>query len=290
MAANARSIRVGLFAAGTLVLFAVVLIVFGGFRFWQRSDRYQVVFATSVYGLQPGAEVYLNGIKVGTVEGLDIVPDDIRKISVALKVKRGTPIHADTQAMLQYAGITGLKVIDLRDGTSTAPVLPPGAQITAGVGLLDKLEAQAQTIVDQSAALMQRANHLTDNLIAFTDNLGAITEPTKHAAYNLEATTGSLKSMVDENRAALRDTLGAIRRTATDASGLLDTQVAQLFGNAGDVVSEIKKLVTTNEAPLRAVMFDLRAASRSFKELVHDVRQKPSRLLFSTTAAERRMP
>jgi phospholipid/cholesterol/gamma-HCH transport system substrate-binding protein len=279
-----------LFAAGAVVLFAIVLIVFGGLRFWQRSDRYRVVFATSVYGLQPGAEVYLNGIKVGTVEELDIVPDDVRKVSVALKVKRDTPIHADTQAMLQYAGITGLKVIDLRDGTSAAPLLPPGAQITAGLGLLDKLEAQAQTIVDQSAALMQRANHVTDNLIALTDNLGAITEPSRRAAQNLEAMTGSLRLTVDENRAALRDTLGAIHRTATGASELLDTQVAQLFGNAGDVVSEIKKLVTANEAPLRAVMFDLRQASRSFKELVHDVRQKPSRLLFSSTASERRLP
>jgi len=279
-----------MFAAGTLVLFAVVLIVFGGLRFWERSDHYQVVFATSVYGLQPGAEVYLNGIKVGTVEAIEVMRDDIRKVSVALKVKHGTPVHTDTQAMLQYAGITGLKVIDLRDGTSSAAVLPPGSQIIAGVGLLDKLEAQAQTIVEQSAALMQRANHLTDNLIAFTDNLGAITEPTKHAVQNLDAMTGSLKSLVDENRTALRETLSAFRQTASDASGLLDTQVAQLFGNAGEVVSEIKKIVTTNEAPLRAVMFDLRQASRSFKELVHDVRQKPSRLLFSTTAAERRLP
>jgi hypothetical protein len=37
-------------------------------------------------------------------------------------------------------------------------------------------------------------------------------------------------------------------------------------------------------------MFDLRQASRSFKELARDVRQKPSRLLFSTTPSERKLP
>jgi len=287
---RAQSIRVGLFAAVTLVLGAVVLIVFGGLRFWEKSDHYRVVFETSVIGLEPGAEVYINGIKVGTVDDLEIAKDDIRKVAVEIKVKHGTPIHADTRAMLQLAGITGLKVIDLRDGTLASPILPPDAQIAAGVGLLDKLEAQAQTIVDQSSALMKRANVLTDNLIAFTSNLDGITEPAKTAVGNLAAMSGSLKAMVDENRAGLRDSLAAIKQTATGASELLDGQVAQLIANAGDVFSDLKKLVSSNEAPLRAAVFDLRQASRSFKELARDVRQKPSRLLFSSDPSERKLP
>jgi phospholipid/cholesterol/gamma-HCH transport system substrate-binding protein len=283
MAVKAQRIRVGLFATATLTLLAVVLIVFGGLRFWEKSDRYRIVFETSVIGLQPGADVYLNGIKVGTVDALDLAAEDIRKVAVAIKLKAGTPIHSDTRAMLQYAGITGLKVIDLRDGTSAASMLPPGATIAAGSGVLDKLELQARSIVDQSTELMKRANLLTDNLIAITD-------PARIAAGNLAATSASLKAMVDENRASLRETLGAIRQTVTGASDLLDGQVAQLFVNAGDFVSELKKLVASNEGPLRAAVFDLRQASRSFKELARDVRQKPSRLLFSATPSERKLP
>jgi ABC-type transporter Mla subunit MlaD len=168
--------------------------------------------------------------------------------------------------------------------------LPPGAEITAGVGLLDKLEAQAQTIVDQSSALMKRANILTDNLIAFTGDLGSLADPAKLAVGNLAAMSASLRSMVDENRASLRASLVAIRQTANGASELLDGQVAQLVTNAGDVFSDLKKLVSSNEAPLRAAVFDLRQASRSFKELARDVRQKPSRLLFSSDPSERKLP
>jgi phospholipid/cholesterol/gamma-HCH transport system substrate-binding protein len=290
MANKAQSIRVGLFTAATAVLLAVVVIVFGGLRFWESSDHYHIVFDTSVYGLESGAEVYLNGIKVGTVETIRVAPEDIRKVAVAIKLKHGTPVHTDTRAMLQYAGITGLKVIDLRGGTLATAALPPNSQIVAGQGLLDKLEAQAQTIVDESTQLIQSAHRVSDNLAQVTSNLGSITEPAARAAQNLEATTGALHAMVDENRAGLRDTLTAIRKTATGASALIDTQGAQLFGDAGDAVAELKKLITANEAPLRAVMFDLRQASRSFKELVHDVRQKPSRLLFSSTPSERKLP
>jgi phospholipid/cholesterol/gamma-HCH transport system substrate-binding protein len=283
MAVKAQRIRVGLFAAATLVLLSVVLIVFGGLKFWQRSDRYRIVFDTSVIGLAPGAEVYLNGIKVGTVDALELDAEDIRKVAVTVKLKAGTPIHSDTRAVLQYAGITGLKVIDLRGGTSAAAVVPPGAAIAAGPGMLDVLEAQARAIVDQSTELMKRVNVLTDNLVA-------ITAPASLAASNLAATSTTLKVMVDENRVALRESVVAIRQTAVGASELLDGQVAQLFGNAGDFVAELKKLLVANEGPLRAAVFDLRQASRSFKELARDVRQKPSRLLFSATPSERKLP
>lgn len=297
MTAKAQKIRVGLFAMVTLGLLGLVLTVFGGLRFWETNDHYRIVFDSSVIGLEPGAEVYMNGIKVGTVDAVEVAAEDIRKVAVAIKVKHDTPVHADTRAMLQYAGITGLKVIDLRDGSLAAPTLPPGSQIAAGTGLLDKLETQAQAIVDQSGALMQRASRLTDNLIA-------VTQPAARAAENFATMSASLGAMVDENRAGLREslaairqatagaseTLVAIRQTATGASELLDGQVAQLFANAGDFVTDLKKLVTSNEGPLRAAVFDLRQASRSFKELARDVRQKPSRLLFSSEPSERQLP
>jgi phospholipid/cholesterol/gamma-HCH transport system substrate-binding protein len=290
MTSKAQSIRVGLFATATLVLVALVLIVFGGFRFWETSDRYRIVFDSSVIGLEPGAVVYLNGIKVGTVDSLAVEPSDLRKVAVAIDVEPGTPIRTDTRAMLQYAGITGLKVIDLRDGSTAAAPLLPGGEIPAGTGLLDKLEARAQAIVEQSAALMDRAMVLTDNLIA-------VTEPARLAATNLAELSGSLKGMIDENRAGLRQSVVTLRQSlaafgdaANGASQLVDGQVAQLVVNAGDAVSSFRKLLTANEGPLRAAVFDLREASRSFKELARDVRQKPSRLLFSNAPEERKLP
>jgi len=290
MVSKAQSLRVGLFATATLVLVAVVLIVFGGIRFWGSSDRYRIVFDSSVIGLEPGAVVYLNGIKVGTVETVAVEPSDLRKVAVAIEVQSGTPIRTDTRALLQYAGITGLKVIDLRDGSTAAAPLPSGGEIPAGATLLDRLEARAQAIIDQSAKVMDRAALLTDNLIA-------VTEPAKLAATNLAEMSSSLKGMVDENRAGLRQSVVTLRQSlaafhdaANGASQLIDGQVAQLVVNAGDAVSSFRKLVTANEGPLRAAVFDLREASRSFKELARDVRQKPSRLLFSNAPSERKLP
>lgn len=283
MAAKAQTIRVGLFITVALVLFAIVLIVFGGLRFWERSNRYRIVFDSSVIGLDVGARVYLNGIKVGTVENLEVAPDDIRKVAVVIEVKRGTPVHADTRAVLQYAGITGLKVIDLRDGTSKTAALPPGSEIPAGAGMFDKLETEAQRIIAQSATMVTRVNLLTERLLE-------VSEPIQQAANSFAATSAALESMVGENRAALRESIAAVRRAASGASKLIDDDAARLFGNADDFVSELRRLVTANEAPLRAALLDLRQASRSFKELARDVRQRPSRLLFSGAPGDRKLP
>ncbi|TMQ11194.1 MAG: MCE family protein [Deltaproteobacteria bacterium] len=290
MASRAQHIRVGLFATATLILLGVVLAVFGGLRLWDDVDRYRIVFDTSVIGLEPGAQVYLNGIKVGTVDDVDVAASDIAKVAVVIKVKHDAPIHTDTRAILQHAGITGLKTIDLRGGTSATPRLAAGAEIATGTGSVDKLEAQAQAIVDDAAALVRRAHQLTDHLVAVTDSVSAIAEPATRAANELAATSAALRATVDENRAGLRQSIAAIRGAATGASELFDGQAAQLFTSAGDVVAELRKLLVANEGPLRAAVFDLRQASRSFKELARDVRQKPSRLLFSSTPAERQLP
>jgi phospholipid/cholesterol/gamma-HCH transport system substrate-binding protein len=292
MTSKATKIRIGLFTAVSAALLAIVLVVFGGVRFWRHRDHYRVVFSGSVMGLEHGAPVYLNGIKVGTVNGVETAPDDLRKVAVRISVNQDTPIHTDTHAMLQLAGITGLKVIDLRDGTLEAPVLPPGGTIAEGKTTLDKLEAKANAIVDQSQQLMERANKIVDNLVVVSDpkSYTDIQQSAKRAADQLAETSTALHAMVSENRAALRQSIDSINTTAKSASQLLDGQVTQLVTKAGDFFAQLDGIVRDNQGTLRAAVFDFRQASRSFKDFAREVRQKPSRLLFSTAPSERKLP
>jgi phospholipid/cholesterol/gamma-HCH transport system substrate-binding protein len=290
MPGKAQKVRIGLFAAVSLALLGVVLVVFGGIHVWERTDRYVIVFDRSVIGLEPGALVYLNGVQVGLVDDIAVAPDDIAEVAVTVELERGTPVRTDTRAVLQYAGITGLKVIDLRGGTRASPALAPGAQIAMGHGLLDRLERQVEAIVDQSAELTARAGAVMQRATTLTDQLIAITRPAEQAATNLAAMTASLTAMVDDNRAAVASSLAALARTANGATALLEGQVAPLVGNAGGLVTDLRRAMSANEAQLRAAMFDLRQASRSFKELANELRKRPSRLLFSNAPPERKLP
>lgn len=295
MATKSQKIRVGLFAAIALALLATVVIVFGGMRFWEGKSRYHIVFEGTVYGLEDGALVYFNGMRVGAVDGIGVDPDDLRKVRVTINVRENTPVKIDTKAMLQFAGITGLKVIDLRDGTAAAPRLPEGGTIAAGETVLDKLEKQAETLVDQSTRIMDNANRVMENLVALTDpakfeGMQEIVGNARLASQNLVRTSEALDGIVRENRIAIRESVEAVEESAKTASAMLDGQVSLLVANANDLVTSLKGMVTSNQGALRAAVFDLRQASRSFKELAREVRQRPSRLLFSRPPSERKLP
>ncbi len=270
-----QKIRVGLFAVVAGALSGIVLVVFAGLHFWEAQTRYYIVFDDTVYGLEKGADVHVNGIRVGTVSEIGIAPDDLKKVRVAIEIRQDAPVRADTKAILQYAGLTGLKVIDLRGGSLSAPRLVPGGIIPVGETTLDKLQQRAERMVDESTELIANANEIVastqkvvTNLTELTDpkHLGEIVEQTRAAAANLAQVGVAMRGLIEDNRAGLKSSIASIETAAKRTAELVDpTQV-------------------------KAAVSDLRQASRSFKELAREVRQKPSRLFFSNPAPDRKLP
>jgi len=267
---KATKLRVGLFALVTGVLVAIVLVVFGGIRFWERHDRYHVVFDGTVMGLESGAVVYLNGVKVGTVTDLAIARDDVRKVAVTIAVRRGTPIKRDTQAMLQFAGITGLKVIDLQHGSPGAPELAPGGTIPAGETMVDKLADQAATLADRSSELIARANEALANVVKLTDpaRFDGVLDEVRRAAASFSDASVAMRGMVDDNRVAMRHSIDS----------------------ANHAIAEVSGVVRDNAGALKGTLADMRQTSRSFKDLARELHQRPSRLIFGSAPPDRKLP
>jgi len=270
-----QKIRIGVFAVIAGALFVLVLVTFAGVHFLKGRTHYEIVFSHSVYGLEAGGEVYINGIRVGTVDAIGVDPDDIRKVRVRIEIESGTPVRTDTRAILQFAGITGLKIVDLRGGSPTARALPPGGRILEGETTFDRFERQAMSMLDETTELMKRANDIArtaqqvvQDLEALTDpsSLGSLVDQTKATAANLAATSSALRGIVDDNRAGLKASLESIELAAKRTAELVDN------------------------GQLRSAVSDLRQASRSFKELARDVKQRPSRLFFGKAEPDRKLP
>jgi phospholipid/cholesterol/gamma-HCH transport system substrate-binding protein len=302
MTNRAKKIKVGIFVVAIGALVAGVLIIFGGMRFWEGRDTYYVLLDDSAIGLEPGAHVLFNGIRVGEVQAMETLPEDLTKVRVTIEIKEGVPIKTDTQAMLKFLGITGLKIIDLRGGAADAPALPPGHVIANGETTLDRFERKAKELMEGSTELMASAKRILDQTEVVATNLAALTDPApfedlptivatvKRASVNLAATTGVMREMVTENRAALKQTLASVDQAAQSASQLLDDNVARLVTDASSFVNDLSSVVRDNQTQMRSAMTDVRQASRSFKELARELRQKPSRLLFSDSLRDRKLP
>lgn len=284
MTTRQTRIRVGVFATGALGLLAFVLVAFGAFRVLEHHNYYTIEFPDSVLGLDSGASVYFDGIEVGTVNDIAVSPDDLAKVRVEIAVKRDAPVHADTLAYISMTGFTGLKTIDLKGGTAGSPLLASDGQLKAGQSTIDRLEAQAEQLVDASSIVLARAKKIADNAQQVTDNLVAATDPKPiaaitaqalQAATSLAGSSKEVEAMLAENRAALKQSLASL---ATASRG------------ASDVIAEVHGVVDGGAGQIQAMLGDLRQASRSFKELAREVRDKPSRLLYSNAPSDRRLP
>jgi len=72
---------VGMFILGALVLALVAFLSFGGTNFFSKPARFTVYFAESASGLDPGASVKLNGVRLGRVAAVNVRYDASTKQS-----------------------------------------------------------------------------------------------------------------------------------------------------------------------------------------------------------------
>jgi ABC-type transporter Mla subunit MlaD len=284
MSDRTKAAKVGIFTFVTGLLLALVLFVFGGVRLFKHQTRYFIELQDSVMGLSEGTGVYFNGIHVGSVQAIALDPRDPSRVRIAIDVERDTPVRADTKAMINSTGLTGLKVVDLQGGSPTAAALPPDSLIPAGQGGFDKIQKRAEELADETTRMVKRAGAILDHadqivsdLQKVTDPaaLGAIVESTKQTSLNLQKASASVGAMIAENREALKASIGSVSK-ATD--------------NASQVATDLRALIRANQGTISATLADLRQAARTFKDLAREVREKPSRLMFSSAPEERKMP
>ena len=269
MTTNRRyAVRVGIFAFATAALFAIVLVTFAGLKFWGHHRRYYVEVEGSVIGLTRGAPVYFDGIDVGNVHEIAISPEDLGHVRVAIDVDLDAPVRVDTKATVNSTGLTGIKVIDLRGGAVTAAPLPENSVLESERTGLDRLQKQAERIAEQTQELMTRINTIVSNVEAFmsSDELGSIVGNVRTTTQNLARASRTIDDIIASNRGAIRDVIGSVSR-ASD--------------NANAVATDLRALVRINQSVIAQALADIRQGARNFKELTREVREQPSRLVFT---------
>jgi paraquat-inducible protein B len=75
MAKKASKTAIGAFVVGAVALGVVAVLVFGSGKFFSDRTLYVMFFDGSLKGLQVGAPVVMNGVKIGEVTGISVVGD-----------------------------------------------------------------------------------------------------------------------------------------------------------------------------------------------------------------------
>lgn len=120
-----QKIQLAVFMGLAFAMLGVSVATLAGLRVWNPQDLYHIYYPESVIGLEKGAAVRLNGVRVGKVKRVffDLGSTDYVVVTVALKP--GTPVRKNAKAAITSVGITGTTFIELVEETQEASAIAP---------------------------------------------------------------------------------------------------------------------------------------------------------------------
>ncbi len=243
---------------GAFVLLAATAIV--GFTLWLGSSQfnrdyaqYDVVFPGPVT-LEEGASVRYIGIKVGEVESVRIDRRDASLVRARLRVDRSTPVKADSTAIIDFAGITGVTFVQINAGSEEAgPLLPPAYEeipvIQAGETPLAALfDGGSQVMAQAGVTMEQLSDVLTeDNIQAFSEILHNVRDITAELSAEDKALLGQgLATLASLERAG--DNLSKASTDITSVATSVDSELVSLNAELKALVEQLN--TATGDASL----------------------------------------
>lgn len=188
---------------GVIGLFTLAVIAAGFlFVYWLHTtggvgeqSRYRLRFEGSVAGLRPGSSVLFNGIKVGEVTSLGLVPGDTSRVEATVSVDRDTPVRADTRVAVEIQGLMGAPAVVLGGGTVPLAAGPGGTPVLdAGPNATETLTRSASSALKKLDMMLADNADPLKNAIAkfsvFADALARNSERLDNIASGLERMVG----------------------------------------------------------------------------------------------------
>lgn len=254
MISRVEKIRLGVFLVVSSAVLITVLAVMAGLNLTRATEEYTVYFNESVSGLEIGAQVKYNGVRVGQVAEIDIDSQSVNKVKVILELKPGVPIKEDTKAVLTGMGITGLKFVELTGGTDASAPVPPGGTVKAGRSFMGIIGGKAEDITMKMEVALNKINAvMSDNNISNVDEI----------LLNVKNITANVDTLVAEND----DKISKIVKDLEKASS--DIGEGALAAKNG--MQELDRLVQSSSPSVEEIVRNVTLATGSFKKTANDL-------------------
>ncbi|MBB4039754.1 phospholipid/cholesterol/gamma-HCH transport system substrate-binding protein [Microvirga flocculans] len=229
METRANYALIGLFTLAVIAAAFGFVYWFSGGERGQARQSIRIVFSGSVAGLSQGSSVAFNGLRVGDVSSLSLLPEDPRRVVAIASIDSRTPIRADTRARLEYQGLTGVANVALSGGEPGAPPLAAGPGQPMPTIFADR--SDFQDLMETARNIARRADDVLEKIgRVITDN---------------EASVNRTVQNVERFSQALGENADGIDRFLA--------QVGQAAEKVGPLAEKLETLATNVDEVVRAV-------------------------------------
>lgn len=235
-----------------LLAIASGIVLYTGVGFLKGSDimssthRYFVVY-DNIEGLTVSNPVMLNGFSVGRVEKIQLLQNRNNLVCVSLEIDQDVILGDSSRAILADGDLLGGKIITLSIGKSKN--LHEDEDTLQGAdeqSVTELLKAKALPVLEQLDSTAHLLNKVMKGLVVTTNY-------TNSALQDFEATSKSVRGIMDDNRESLRGTaknINQITSALTTTQKDVNTLIGK-FNRFGDTLNalELRRTVaSTNQS------------------------------------------
>ncbi|MGE4563900.1 MAG: MlaD family protein [Victivallaceae bacterium] len=313
----------GLFVIGALALLGAMLFFFGLSNLFVRKAHLVSLFGESVQGLAVGSPVKYKGVTIGDVREISIrVEDKLIRVDMYVELKAFSnakdnmrpyrnqyefreflekEISEGLRSRLEYAGITGLRYIDLDYYAPPGPWQSDALQPVSGANTLVVPSAPSafKDIMKSLNTALERISkirfeEISDSLLANLAELNRymaapdLKDAISHLrsmAINLDRTSESMNQVLSEKK--LRETtelidaaLSSMRKVADQVSAELEkarlAESTAVFRRTTENVGNAAEMLTARRRELEITMQKLNETLDSARELLDMLNEDPS--------------
>jgi phospholipid/cholesterol/gamma-HCH transport system substrate-binding protein len=200
-------------------------------------------------GVKPGAEVTLQGVTIGNVTRVRVVPErDPSPVEVTMRVgyEFANFLHTDSTAGISQAGVLGDSYIDVNSVHARGPAPPNNAELpTTSAPTIQDVIQSSQASIQDIQALTKKVEILMDSLNSGKGTIGELindpefAQKVKHIVSDLQTVTsaiatgkGSIGKLVND------DTLYNHANSAIDKLDQITTGLQDGKGTAGKLLKD----------------------------------------------------
>lgn len=229
--------KVELIVGGTIFIALFILIAgvlwLKGALVTENMVRYSVLFP-NVGTLQVGDPVMVNGVKKGAVSKIALKG---ARVAVTIDLDKEVALTDASRITVQNIGLMGERMVGIQLEATGKRIQPNGKnknEIYYIEGYFDTGIAEAMgmigTVLSDVRALVKNVDLILDGTVGDT----AFFSQFKRIVSRLETVTGSVESLIAQNRPSIDRSIAAVERVTAEVNGLIDTNKHRINSLAKD--------------------------------------------------------
>lgn len=286
-----------------IVGLVTIAILFFGIKFLKGSDllsSYKSYYSIydNVSGMHESSYIYVNGLKVGYIKGIEPMDKINKRFLVEIAVEKDVEIPKDSKLVVFSDGLLGGKALRIDAGTS-AQILAQNDTI-AGItedGLMDALSSKVNPIMSDLSSVVKRIDTLSaslnntfnaqnqENIRQTLENINRASKKLDHIVVNADDLIAKDKQKLDR----IITNIESVTENLVAISENIDKQkIANVIDNVNSSLVALNSVlgkIENGEGNLGLLVNDdklyrnLNESTQKLNALIEDIKQNPKKYI-----------